>query len=176
MYPILGQRHLNGRIILCSTKYVHPIKSRSVPADEFGSSAACILISNTFQPYVLHKYGKDPIIASRSQSGHDTKHLRSLLHQRYNCQKKGVTEQKKGTKTKIVFPFGLRRSSHPKSLSLQHVLCCCGILVGYVEIKLPRIKNRIWINHELRIQNQPPWPPRPPRSPSWFIQWMFGGL
>ena len=34
-----------------------------------------------FQPYfcLLHKYGKDPIIASRSQSGHDTKHLRSLL-------------------------------------------------------------------------------------------------
>ena len=104
MYPILGQRHLNGRIILCSTKYVHPIKSRSVPADEFGSSAACILISNTFQPYVLHKYGKDPIIASRSQSGHDTKHLRSLLHQRYNCQKKGVTEQKRGRRPRQFSP------------------------------------------------------------------------
>ena len=76
----------------------------ALPADEFGSSAACILLSNTFQPYVLHKYGKDPIIASRSQSGHDTKHLRSLLHQRYNCQKKGVTEQKRGRRPRQFSP------------------------------------------------------------------------
>ena len=110
------QNHVASNIYLQYIQY----KSRSVPADEFGSSAACILISNTFQPYVLHKYGKDPIIACRSQSGHDTKHLRSLLHQRYNCQKKGESQSKKGTKTKIVFPFGLPRPSHPKSLSLRY--------------------------------------------------------
>ena len=125
MCPILGQRHLNGRIILCSTKYVHPIKSRSVPADEFGSSAACILLSNTFQPYVLHKYGKDPIIASRSQSGHDTKHLRSLLHQRYNCQKKGESQSKKGDEDQDSFP--LRPSSFvpPKVI----VVTTCAMLL-----------------------------------------------
>ena len=125
MYPILGQRHLNGRIILCSTKYVHPIKSRSVPADEFGSSAACILLSNTFQPYVLHKYGKDPIIASRSQSGHDTKHLRSLLHQRYNCQKKGESQSKKGDEDQDSFPLRPSSSVPPKVI----VVTTCTMLL-----------------------------------------------
>ena len=133
MCPILGQRHLNGRIILCSTKYVHPIKSRPVPADEFGYFPILRIAQVWKGPYNCFQESVRPRHKTSKESTAPTLQLPEERSHR----------AKKGTKTKIVFPFGLRRSSHPKSLSLQHVLCCCGILVGYVKIKLPRIKNRI---------------------------------